>query len=490
MAKRIKSRRKQCKRKLIKGRTLINSRNLKTRRRRNKHFYKVKGGDLDEQAKQVVEQNLANRDVNRSKWLQVACKNPDNCLALGTYGDSIKQYFDNFQNFAYLDQSKLKRIGSPSANGFIIEMPFTKNGYTAYTALKCSAKATADNLMYEYIVGKRFINKQLKKFPLFLETYDLYEYVDDTSYENVKTAVSNNTLNTMDIPSSIQKVNVDDIDIKNIQPYKLWQIIGDACSKNKRLCMSIQHFDNFTPVGDHVENNQMWGDFKGDFLPLLFQIYFVLNELRDVYTHYDLHLDNVMMYKPFEGKKCILMRYHMTYDNKVMEFKSEYIPKIIDYGRNYFDDGTITSNLVITGSCSAQQCRPKCGENVGFEVISNTMVTGKPYLYYWIDPSKRNMSHDLRFANSLNDILPVFTNPKTKISSIIYDDEFGTRELLTYKKGEIHNVADMISVLKSNPTVMANVLNNVKYDSTWETVATMDVYDDGRDYEFVVLPAN
>ena len=100
---------------------------------------------------------IQDRENNMGKMLNVACKNPDNCLALGAYGSYIKRYFDNFRNLSLINNRKIKRIGKPSANGFIIELPFTKNGFTAYTALKCSAKSTSDNLFYEYYVGKFFI---------------------------------------------------------------------------------------------------------------------------------------------------------------------------------------------------------------------------------------------------------------------------------------------------------------------------------------------
>ena len=171
------------------------------------HRNKFIGGVLDSSLKQIVSQNIQNRDVNFSKMLQVSCKNPDNCLALGKYDDSIKRFFDNFRNLKDIDNSIVKRIGNPSANGFIVELPFKKLNYTAYTILKCSSNARSDNLFYEYYVGKYFINNYLKKLPCFVETYDLYEFNSITSYNEIKYKANNNTLSTVNFESNIHRIN-------------------------------------------------------------------------------------------------------------------------------------------------------------------------------------------------------------------------------------------------------------------------------------------
>jgi len=147
---------------------------------------------------------IQDRENNMGKMLNVACKNPDNCLALGVYGSYIKQYFENFRNLSLIDNRKMKRIGSVSVNGFIIEVPFTKNNFTAYTALKCSAKSVSDNLFYEYYVGKFFINNYLNIFPCFVETYDCYKFNYDTFWFDLKN-LNNANINNIDLTKMITR---------------------------------------------------------------------------------------------------------------------------------------------------------------------------------------------------------------------------------------------------------------------------------------------
>lgn len=443
------------------------------------HRKKQRGGDLDEHAKQTVAQSLTSREANRAKWLQAACRNPDNCLALGIYGESIRQYFEGFTNFAYLDKSNVKRIGAPSNNGFIIELPFTKNGYTAYTVLKSAAQATSDNLLYEYIVGKRFINKLLQTLPVFLETYDLYEYVDDSAFDVVRDAASLKTLGAMDISTNIRRMNTHVTSTNSANSSQMLFALNQSCRKNKKICLTIQHFDNFVPVNSML-SKEKYPSFKGDLVAVIFQVYFALDQLKTNYTHYDLHTNNVMLYKPFEGNQCIHMRYHLG--NQVVEFKSEYIPKIIDYGRNYFNDGKVNTGELLEEMCSLPDCTPKCGENVGYASIRGSAWNGNmPDVsdFYWINPAKRNMSHDLRFMKYILDKIPINVN-------LVYQHMFGTPEVVQSEPGKIQNVKDMVDVARDcliDPQD-SNVLNNrAKYDG-WAVAATLDVYDDGRPFQF------
>jgi hypothetical protein len=67
------------------------------------------------------------------------------------------------------------------------------------------------------------------------------------------------------------------------------------------------------------------------------------------------------------------MRYH-TAKNQIIEFKSEYIVKIIDYGRNYFNNSLLNSNSFLSLVCNTKECDPDCGSKYGYE----SMVTTDP----------------------------------------------------------------------------------------------------------------
>jgi hypothetical protein len=434
-----------------------------------KRRYRFRGGEFDDNVKQIVAQNIQDRSINYSKMLQVSCKNPDNCLALGPYDEKIKGFFEDFRNLNYIDNPHIKKIGNVSVNGFIIELPFKKDNYTAYTVLKCSKTETSDNLFYEYYVGKYFINNYIKKLPCFIETYDLYEFNSDMSYKLVEDNVKLNTLSNVDIKSNIHRIDTT----KNS-----FDLFDYSCLKNKLLCILIQHFDKF--ISFHQEYETNFNNIKYDIFNILYQVYYGLCALNYRYTHYDLHVGNVFLYKPFEGNTCILMRYHRN--GKVFEFKSEYVVKIIDYGRNYFNNGEISTKKIIEKICKMPECKPNCGENFGYSIIKGS--TDDPLFdFYWIDPIKPNMSHDLKFANYVKDILM----GNLGLTSFKYNTDFGTPESTKGNMSNIRNILDLINSLEWYIPHF-NAGRNWKKYQNWKVDATMDIYDDGRDYEFVILP--
>ena len=215
---------------------------------------------------------------------------------------------------------------------------------------------------------------------------------------------------------------------------------------------------------------------KYDLYNLFYQLYFGLCLLGKNYTHYDLHADNVFLYKPFDGNQCILMRYHR--DGNIFEFKSEYIVKIIDYGRNYFNNGTTnTKEIVENYICPSPECNPNCGEDVGYEYIKGS--TNDPnYDFYWINPVEPNMSHDLRAVS----IYKLYFN-----CSFNYAEDFGTPEDMTGDNKHVTNIFNFRDWLETQIPAFNTDKNYKKYGS-WKVAATMDIYDNGRDYDFVVLP--
>jgi len=459
------------------------------KRRRNTQKYKrrkYEGGGTtqssqidmynpDDDINEIVSQSIQNRSANLVKVLQSVCKNPDNCLDLGSYSDTIKQFFNDFiiDNSVNSYASKpLKKLGDVSANGFVLEIPFKRDGYTAYSVLKSSTSPESDNLLYEYYVGKNFINKYIKRLPCFVETYGLYEYSDIALYIRMLTEMKNKKVDMLDIKNHIKPLSIDGLSLD--------EIVKISCEKNKRICVLIQHFDKFRTLEDTVDN--YYDSIKYDIYNIFYQVYFGLAYLGNNYTHYDLHTGNVCLYKPFEGNQYILMRYHNTSNGKVTEFKSEYICKIIDYGRNYFNDGTITTKDFIESVCKTKSCFPKCGTKVGFNIISGSI--GDPtFNFYWIDPIKPNTSHDLRLARILKQTIVGQVAQTFK-----YIDDYGTPEDTNGDKDNISNIFNMVEALDEYIPKFNSAKQNKKYDSTWKAAATLDIYNDGRDYEFNILP--
>jgi hypothetical protein len=444
-----------------------------SKKNHKKKTKKIKGGSIFKtKHKKKISHSLKNRQQNLTNILKKYCSNSGNCLALGVYGDYIKLFFDDFRNLSNIDYLNLKKIGSDSNNGFIIEVPFKKDGYTSYAALKCINGADNDNLFYEYYVGKFFINKYLKKLPCFVETYDCYKFKNRISWAATYTDVKSNMISGKNISKRIERIEVNENDMS---------LFDMSCTNSELICILIQHFDKFYSFGDKFDQLNL-DNMKYDYYYLWYQLYYALFCLNDNYTHYDLHDGNLFMYKPYDGKKYILMKYHS--ENNIYEFKSEYIVKIIDYGRNYFNNGKITTKEIVDYICNSQTCQPNCGEDYGY--LSVATNTDSPEDWHWINPAEPNMSHDLRAVSKYakyyvnnNDfsflgLLPEYLEPQ------------GTPENLNTTKDKIYNVYQMCEILEDIMNNNPNYYDN-KYDSTWTMAATMEIFDDGRDYIFTVV---
>lgn len=450
------------------------SKTIKCKKRRNKtKKIKYVGGEFDEPTKNAITSSIQNRDVNLGKMLTLVCKNPDSCLSIGKYADLIKTYFEYFRNFSYIDMQSIKHIGTPSNNGFILEIPFVKNGYTSYTALKCSARNSADNLFYEYYVGKFYINYQLNIFPCFVETYDFYRIQSKNTWYNMKNNLQ--SFKQSNIKNELWRLDIEENDFSEF---------NHSCLESKMQCILIQHFDDFRSFEYEYETN--FNNIKYDCLNIAMQIYFPLCALAPMYTHYDLHDSNVFLYKPYTGNEYILMRYHdidfRGNEMGVYEFPSEYIVKIIDYGRNFFNNyDTNTNEILKNYVCPAPKCQPNCGEKQGYSIIqgdAHNIFND----FYEIMPNKPNKSHDLRFVNKYSQLYKHIL----QFDNLIYDNNYGTQEMQSdkYYPNTIFNIHDFLKILKNNINKWNSYKMSKKYDHTWKHVATIDIYNDGRDYTF------
>jgi hypothetical protein len=483
------------KRRIYKKNTKI-KRKQKTRKQRIRNQRKITGGDLDPAIKDIVNVSIQNRDNNQSRMLNLVCKNSDNCLALGIYGSYIKQYFENFRNLSLVDTIKMKHIGRASKNGFIIEIPFSKNNFTAYTALKCAAKQHSDNLFYEYYIGKFFINSYLNIFPCFVETYDCYTSNDESDWYKLQNFTNPDDI---DLPNMITQKRISDERIsderisENNYEAEDAEMFGRSCMENKRLCVLIQHFDNFTSVYDKFHSSfTSEANIQYEKLNILYQVYFPLTVLKDIYTHYDLHANNVFLYKPYQGNKYIQMRYHLL-SERVIEFPSEYIVKIIDYGRNYFDNGvTNTKEILNNYVCNNRMCNPNCGYYVGYGVIQGNEYNPNAQ-NNWIFPNQKNISHDLKFAHYFYSYLKQIK----LFNTFFYNDMeitgpseklMGTPEKLGGNSLIINNIVNLREAIESFIDVWNTHKMKKKYDATWQKMAIMDIYEDKRPYTFKLLP--
>ena len=426
-------------------------REAKEQRQRAKEEEKAAAIQKKREAAKGVIQRFMNKTKHRRKamFLRAVCLDSGVCLAFGNYNNEIKKHFGGFANFEYAT-APIKRIGSPSANGFINEIQYDHRGYKAYAVLKSSVRPGADNLMYEYMVGQ-YVNKLNKRFPCFVETYGYYIY-DDKMKVNTKGVWTF-------LKDSKVTANMDTIK-KGLILQKTTDY-AKACKQSKFLAILIQHLKGIIPIKDRLNNLSF---IKEELVNILFQIYMPLSILLNSFTHYDLHHENVNLYEP-QKDSYIHFHYHIS-EGQEISFKSKYIAKIIDYGRSYFKDeeSGIDSKKIYTDLCKEPKCKPECGINKGFSWLANSPV---PSSSYWISSQKRNKSHDLRLLNEINVGTKANTTDqylsnglKSVLQILKYDKHYGTPEMTQGFPNAIQNVYDaalaLINIISYQPTIDIN----------------------------------
>jgi hypothetical protein len=385
------------------------------------------------------------------------CADSGVCLAFGKYSDIIKKYFNNFTSFEYVNPlSYVTLIGTPSGNGFINEIAYIKNEYKSYAILKSSQLIKADNLMYEYKVGM-FINYLNTIFPCFLETYGLYKYKSETEWNNFKNNKLNNPQN---LQKSLEHINKLDYNI--------------ACSESKLLAILIQHLKGVQSLRSFTNNPTF---VNNELIMALFQVYIPLCSVRDYFTHYDLHDENVQIFEPKEDY-YIEFHYHFTTTDilsnpTVISFKSSYISKILDYGRSYFnfsktmfpnskEADNSNSSTVFTQVCNSLKCycnkKKCCGYDKGFGWL-NVPLNNEKKVHY-ITPIKKNISHDLNVINFIRQEPLIKNNKKYSwFKSIIYLLSHGTKEQ------EVSGLPNKFNNIKDLAKYLCYLVNNDKINN-------------------------
>ena len=499
------------------------TKNKKCKTGKIKYLKKYGGSKFD---KKKMEGLLGDPQERMGKLLNLVCNKYTRgaCLDFGDYKQQINNYFENYSiNTPY--PKFIRRIGENSANGFILELEYEKNNYNSNSVIKINRRKLADNLLYEYYVGVKFINKMIKIFPNFVETYKQLYMVNDLKYLQ---SISNKQPFTDEMRQKLTEItDVDDI----INPVS--NMINNACKygKDNSVAIMIQHYSNFYSINHFLKNKE--NEISLDILAIIFQVYFPLNVMRKIYTHYDLHSENVFLYKPYVDRKFILMNYIFN-DGTKITFPTDYIVKIIDYGRNYFNDvdsGISSTNIIenVCLKCDDKECKYPacfsseistilssggddynrinfypCGENSGMRYQVGEYMKG-PGTLHFINPHKKNISHDLRLlkatSSSGGKLFDYLKNLRSQIS-LTYDDVYGTEEIKqeTYNdvnSFRIKNIPDLMKLLKLHLQNWINTkyegwINNSqtnnqfssKYDNTWTKMAEITIYEDMRPYEY------
>ena len=454
-------------------------------------------------AREVIGRFMKRTEHKRkSEFLKSVCSDSGVCIAFGTQRKKIIEFFHGFVEFEYV-VPPIKRIGTVSANGFVREIKYERNGYIAHAVLKSSVTEKSDNLAYEYIVGQ-FVNHLAKSFPCFVETYGLYYYKDNKAWKHIKDTDKITTANVLKDSLEYQSPS-------QVNDY------GKMCINAKYASILIQHLNNVKSFGSIFEHNKYNSPealhfLLYDSLFVFYQIYFTLAAIKESFTHYDLHRDNVLLYEPIKGK-YIEYHYYPRSGAPKVQFKSKYIVKIIDYGRSFYKYSRKRNETnppdFFNELCAQPLCDPECGAKVGFSWLDDSKdTTGDSY---YINSYYSNQSHDLRLvSNFYTDILskhPYVKEYSTELEKNILGDiikllqkvtygigivspvhrKFGTREITrSGLPDKIYNVSDMEKALREyiqqNPYI--GLLNDHEYSNPDNKIGDMYIYADGSVMRF------
>jgi hypothetical protein len=403
-------------------------------------------------------------------------------------------FFTRFLNFKLV--SKITRINdSNNNNGLVYKVDFKKFGLTAPAILKFPQKKSATNLFYEYRVGL-FLNDKARIYPCFIKTWGLYKHGFDLEI-----------ITSQEIDSSINSLVAIPIDLKNIEKQ-----ISDSCKSSANFALMIEHIEGET-VKKIFKNGKM--DSVSRLYKILYQVYYPLYQMREIFSHNDMHTENVMIYKPFGNEnKFVLMKYWSS-DTECITFKTHFLAKIIDYGICFAKGMSEDHIRIVCEDCDL------CGAISGYAKIMPKTEYKKIFKKYytnleenleelknkeksqklterekdriiiiedklweiknWPDATKKNESYDIWLYNNLYAVL----HDKLPLTTPTIED-FGIETMdntYTEDGSIISNLTDMMKMLKEK---INSIVDTDDY-TDWKQGATLEVYWDDRPFKYDII---
>jgi hypothetical protein len=242
-----------------------------------------------------------------------------------------------------------------------------------------------------------------------------------------------------------------------------------GCNPDKNISILIQYLDNPISFYDFYEGNLTIFNINSNFdvkwahfmlYTVFYQIYMPLSILKNSFTHYDLHKNNVLLYK-LDDNKFITFKYYI--EGQVVSFNSKYIVKIIDYGRSYFKETDIFNSLEIKKIvCDLKECTNKVNNKC------NGTQMGLQWLTYEsndfnILSSKLNNEYDSKLFNKF-------------VSKLFY------KTRTSYK--DINNIVDIEKHIRTTLNNPIYIKFNEGFDEKYK-LGTLNIYSDNRPMEFI-----
>jgi len=429
--------------------------------KKNNKKKKMSAGTNTKHGEKIKRFIMSRRTALTARFLKSICSDSGECIVFGKETEKIKKFFQGFSNFNHV-QFPIVKIAKGS-NGYVHEIKYRRENYSATALLKSTLDPEADNLIYEYLVGK-YINKKRLLFPCFLETYGVFQYANEDAHH----IFSSSYLTKSDV-----NFDEDLIPIQDTDP----DFFAISCKNSLYLTVLVEYIHEAIPIRTMANLPPLEFEkfVNNELVYILFQVYMPLSMLVDEYTHYDLHDQNILLYKPLD-RKYIQYHYHLS-DGSVVTFKSRYLVKIIDYGRSYFYENETKNSLQIFNTlCQTKECNQNgefCGIDSGFSILAPEEKEGA---FHFISSQKSNKSHDLRLLNELRKkikkspslVLPEITD---FFKRIVYSEDYGTKARDSDGTNTIYNVVDAFHALVK----LTNPVRNEKTYKSFTKVGDLHV---------------
>ena len=374
---------------------------------------------------------IKRRNKIKKNHLGVLSNYAGGSIVFGGNKDKLNKIFNpnNGEKLKYL--ISFEKIGNVSKNGFLYMLHFKKDDYHVTRVLKSSSNRNADNLFYEYFIGTRFINELCIYLPCFVQTYHLYHNTNIGTYHFMKGY--DEYLTKEQFMSSLEIVNDPDINTYCGNPQYLSILIETVTSTLSFHDYIKYYLDELKYDG---ETGTIVKSFDLVYLEVMYQVYGPLSLLNDHFTHYDLHANNVLL--EYLGGKMMKMRY--VYPDTIIEFNTQYIVKIIDYGRSFFKSlpNEFTEGIVRSSDdfyhTYVAKYRTEC-MNSGLNFLMNLSSS------HSIQPRYRNYSHDLKLLN-------------------------GTLKMIPYRSKMLQNFSDLLDYNETSETISdgINICNVIDFE--------------------------
>jgi hypothetical protein len=399
--------------------------------------------------------------MNKPFYISDTLENDNFFFNFNKVSEEILEQFKDF-NFDKLIGS-IVQIGKPSKNGFVNLLKFREGTKEFNTILKTTLQLNADNNYYEFLVGI-CINKFKEYFPNFQYTFNYYVFPADitTALKSPSNKIS--ILNESPLPVIHSYAPISTlISSDNLE---------SGCLENDKssiLCEAITNSITMNEYLSDIPNISLH-----EIINILIQVYKPLNNFSSEFTHYDLHLNNILLKKVPDGKYVeVKYEYDSPFTTEVEEpliLKTKYIPVIIDYGRAYINCEAFDKDFIkrdIANRYCSNRCNivdpPRC-ETRTYGLALKRDFRGNPD----ISEKLRNMeinntSQDNRFIYVVLDTIlyivrknPSFEREFSEFLKLIdalnfsewRTNKFYVPEKSSFNKDEVLNIFDTLNWLE------------------------------------------